>query len=152
VRRTHALLLGAPLRRDTEVQKRLVHIQIAVHISHHKVKGADRGLVVVGGTARYGDIADGAFAIDEDQNDIIDKEMQAEETERSHRHSGVVLLPCLLACPLACPLARSLARLPACFLHATLPMLLQSINLAAIWVPNPKVLGYVSPVGLRNSR
>lgn len=71
---------------------KLVYMQIAVHISHHKVKEADRGLVVVGGTARYGDLSEGATAIDEDQNDIIDKELQAEETERKLRHGGAKLL------------------------------------------------------------
>lgn len=67
-------------------------MQIAVHISHHKVKAADRGLVVVGGTVRYGDLSDDAVAVDADQNDVIDKELLAEETERLHARGGACLL------------------------------------------------------------
>ena len=62
---------------------------MAVHISPHKIKDYDKGMVVVGGSVAYGDTAPDAISVDEDSDDAFQQELQAEEAERLRGHGGV---------------------------------------------------------------
>jgi hypothetical protein len=73
-------------------------LQIAVHISYHKVKEHDRGMVVVGGSVVYGDLSRGAVDVDAEQNDVLETEIQAEEAQRLHGNSSTFLLTIFLPC------------------------------------------------------
>ena len=63
-------------------------MQLAVHVSHHKVREGDRGLVVIGGSVSYGDLDDSDVAVDAEQDDALAQELQAEDAELLHARGG----------------------------------------------------------------
>lgn len=82
-------------------------VQIAIHISPHKVKEEDRGMVIVGGALALGVRTGQAVKIDDD-GDIVDEELALEEDVASHSHSGAPrLLTAVLPVHTALPAAVS---------------------------------------------
>eukprot|EP00892_Ulva_mutabilis_P008601 jgi/Ulvmu1/6112/UM027_0090.1 len=60
--------------------------EIAVHISAHKVKEDDRGMVIVGGALALGMHSAQVMTVDDD-GDVIDEELRQEEDADAHSHS-----------------------------------------------------------------
>ena len=61
---------------------------MAVHISHHRVKDPDRGLVVIGGSVAYGDADEADVAVDEDSDDALERELEIEADQQQHARGG----------------------------------------------------------------
>mmetsp|Transcript_21460 Transcript_21460/g.51195 ORF Transcript_21460/g.51195 Transcript_21460/m.51195 type:complete len:700 (-) Transcript_21460:224-2323(-) len=58
--------------------------EVAIHISNHTMVKGDRGVVVVGSGAEYGDLSAGDRPDDED---VLEEELEFEESERRHSRS-----------------------------------------------------------------
>lgn len=58
--------------------------EVAIHISNHTITQGDRGTVVVGGGVELGDIASHNSM---DEGDVLDEELEYEESERKHARS-----------------------------------------------------------------
>lgn len=62
-------------------------MQMAIHISPHKAKEDDRGMVIVGGALALGARTGQTVTVD-DAGDVLDQELQFEEDAAAHSHSG----------------------------------------------------------------
>lgn len=60
---------------------------MAIHISPHKAKEDDRGMVIVGGALALGVHTGQAVTVDDD-GDVLDEELRFEEDSATHSHSG----------------------------------------------------------------
>lgn len=69
-----------------------VRMQMAIHITPHKAKESDRGMVIIGGALTLGMHTGQALTLDDD-GDVLDEELRTEEATPAHSHSGAPQLP-----------------------------------------------------------